>query len=252
MKTGILRAHLILYVKDQAKSAAFYAHVLGCRPTLNVPGMTEFTVAENCILGLMPVAGIRRLLGERLPDPEQAAGIPRAEVYLLVDDPGAYHQRALEAGAQELSALALRDWGDLAAYSLDPDGHVLAFAGKNEPVAIEPGTQVQVTQEWKVTYPDPLILTVGEQIQVGRRDDEWPGWIWCTHANGKSGWALESRLKVDETIHTATVLQDYTAIELEIQPGEHLVIQQVESSWAWATNEAGQSGWAPLSHIAAA
>lgn len=91
----IIRTHLILYVKDQAKSTAFYAHVLDCQPTLDVPGMTEFNLGENCILGLMPVAGIRRLLGESLPDPEQAAGIPRAEVYLLVDDPVAYHQRAL-------------------------------------------------------------------------------------------------------------------------------------------------------------
>ena len=32
------------------------------------------------------------------------------------------------AGAAELDGLVKRDWGDVAAYSLDPDGHVLAFA----------------------------------------------------------------------------------------------------------------------------
>ncbi len=31
-------------------------------------------------------------------------------------------------GARELSGLEKRSWGDLAAYSLDPDGYVLAFA----------------------------------------------------------------------------------------------------------------------------
>lgn len=128
MGAMILRSHLILYVKDQAQSTAFYTHVLNCEPTLNVPGMTEFSLAEHCILGLMPEAGIRRLLGDSLPDPGQAAGISRAEVYLRVDDPQTYHRRALEKGAQELSSLALRDWGDLAAYCLDPDGYVLAFA----------------------------------------------------------------------------------------------------------------------------
>ena len=128
----IHQTNLILYVKDQAKSAAFYAWVLDCQPTLDVPGMTEFTLGENCILGLMPEAGIKRLLGECLPDPGHAAGIPRAEVYLSVDDPGAYHRRALEAGASELSELARRDWGDLAAYSLEPDGHVLVFARMND------------------------------------------------------------------------------------------------------------------------
>lgn len=125
---AVNQVHLILYVKDQARSADFYARVLACAPSLNVPGMTEFTLSPNCVLGLMPVAGIKRLLGGELPDPAQAAGIPRAELYLRVTDPLAYHQRALDAGATELSGLADRDWGDRAAYSLHPDGHVLAFA----------------------------------------------------------------------------------------------------------------------------
>jgi uncharacterized glyoxalase superfamily protein PhnB len=107
---------------------SFYRRVLNLEPTLDVPGMTEFSLATECVLGLMPVAGIRRLLGDALPDPAAAAGIPRCEVYLRVDDPAAYHHRALEAGAIELSPLAPRDWGDEAAYSLDPDGHVIAFA----------------------------------------------------------------------------------------------------------------------------
>jgi uncharacterized protein len=121
-------AHFILYVEDQERSRAFYCAVLAQEPTLHVPGMSEFRLAGGGVLGLMPVAGIRRLLGERLPDPARADGIPRAELYLYVMDPGAYHRRALAQGAQELSALQERSWGDLAAYSLDPDAHVLAFA----------------------------------------------------------------------------------------------------------------------------
>lgn len=123
-----MKAHLILYVNDQRASARFYARVLGLSPRLDVPGMTEFLLSEGAVLGLMPAAGIKRLLGERLPDPGRAAGVPRAELYLLTDQPGAFHDRALANGALELSPLALRDWGHEAAYSLDPDGHVLAFA----------------------------------------------------------------------------------------------------------------------------
>ncbi len=65
---GMTKIHFILYVQDQARSTAFYAQVLACQPSLNVPGMTESTLAENTILGLMPLSGIKRLLGERLPD----------------------------------------------------------------------------------------------------------------------------------------------------------------------------------------
>jgi catechol 2,3-dioxygenase-like lactoylglutathione lyase family enzyme len=122
------KTHFILYVQDQAKSTIFYSRTLDLEPSLNVPGMTEFTLSADCILGLMPQAGIRNLLGERLPDPSAGMGIPRAELYLLVEQPQAYHQRAIDAGAIELSAFAPRNWGHSAAYSLDLDGHVVAFA----------------------------------------------------------------------------------------------------------------------------
>ncbi len=122
------RCHIILYVADQATATAFYTKVLAREPDLNVPGMTEFRLSADVVVGLMPSDGIKRLLGDRLPDPAQAAGIPRAEIYLVGDDAAAYHSRAIAAGAKELSPLAMRDWGDRAAYSLDPDGHVLAFA----------------------------------------------------------------------------------------------------------------------------
>ena len=42
---------------------------------------------------------------------------------------------------------------------------------------IKPGSQARVIQAWKITYRDPLILHVGETLQVGKRDSEWSGWI---------------------------------------------------------------------------
>lgn len=127
-------AHLILYVRDQARSAAFYRAALACEPRLDVPGMTEFDLAGGAVLGLMPEASIRRLLGPLLPDPAPANGTPRAELYLVVHDAAAAHTRALAAGARELSPPRPREWGHLAGYVLDPDGHVLAFAETTVPV----------------------------------------------------------------------------------------------------------------------
>ena len=124
----IRQANLIFYVNDQQRSRDFYAQVLQMSPTLDVPGMTEFSLTDSLVLGLMPEKGIVRLLGNAIKDPALAAGIPRAELYLSVDQPQQYHQRALQAGATELKAYALMNWGDMAAYSLDPDGHVLVFA----------------------------------------------------------------------------------------------------------------------------
>lgn len=120
--------HCIVYVRNQERGKEFYHAVLQQEPRLHVPGMTEFELPGGAVLGLMPEAGIVRLLGEALPDPSLAAGVPRAELYIVVDDARVYHQRALAAGARELSGVEQRDWGDCVGYSLDPDGHVLAFA----------------------------------------------------------------------------------------------------------------------------
>ncbi len=122
------KTFFILYVADQSISTNFYTRALGQEPTLNVPGMTEFSLSEDCSLGLMPETGIKQLLGDSLPDPSTGVGIPRSEIYLHLDDPAEAHKRALRAGAKELSPILKRDWGDRAAYSLDPDGYVLAFA----------------------------------------------------------------------------------------------------------------------------
>jgi uncharacterized protein len=128
---NIEAAHFILYVADQAKSSSFYTKVLGVSPRLDVPGMTEFALSDGAILGLMPEEGIRRLLGAALPDPSGARGIPRSEVYLMVDGPAEYMARALAAGATELSPLQTRSWGHVVVYCLDPDAHVVAFASED-------------------------------------------------------------------------------------------------------------------------
>ena len=119
-----MKAHFILYVADQRKAAGFYSAVLNLQPALDVPGMTEFALNDGAVLGLMPSEGVARLLQLRVPEPEE----PRVELYLIVQSPGEYHSRAIASGARELSALADRDWGHRAAYSIDADGNVLAFA----------------------------------------------------------------------------------------------------------------------------
>lgn len=120
-------AHLILYVADQARSAAFHGAVLGWGPRLDVPGMTEFDLPGGAVLGLMPEDGIARLLPD-IPHPASGGRAPRAELYLLTADAAGMHARAVAAGGTLLSPPAMRDWGHVVGYVRDPDGHVLAFA----------------------------------------------------------------------------------------------------------------------------
>ncbi len=121
---------IILYVKDQEASSMFYERILRRKPDLNVPGMTEFIVSENCKIGLMPNKGIAKILADKTPHPDSGNGIPRCELYLYVDDIQGEFDNAIKCGAKLISPITEMNWGDKACYFSDPDGHILAFAEK--------------------------------------------------------------------------------------------------------------------------
>ncbi|NQU66583.1 MAG: lactoylglutathione lyase [Candidatus Marinimicrobia bacterium] len=108
---------IIFYVTDQKWSAEFYENVFEMKPVLDVPGMTEFRISDSLSLGLMPGDGIKQLLGDAIEHPFlHGNSIPRAELYLMVDFPEIWMERAIQAGAEVVSPLSERDWGDLAGY----------------------------------------------------------------------------------------------------------------------------------------
>jgi len=125
------KAIFILYVEDQKRSTEFYRQVLGKEPVLDVPGMTEFELTGDTLLGLMPVEGIAKLLGDSVPHPGEGRGIPRCELYLYLENPQEVYEKCLVLGATGIAGVALRNWGDYAGYLADPDGHILALASKS-------------------------------------------------------------------------------------------------------------------------
>ncbi|NQV41579.1 MAG: glyoxalase [Candidatus Marinimicrobia bacterium] len=117
----------ILYVSDQEASKMFYQAVLQTKPSLDVPGMTEFRMGKGLVLGLMPISGIKRLLGDEVIQGYESTN-PQVELYFVVDDARGYLSRAIQSGAKPLVDVVVQDWGDRVGYCLDPDNHVLAFA----------------------------------------------------------------------------------------------------------------------------
>lgn len=120
----------ILYVNDQQASADFYTKLFRQNPDLNVPGMTEFILAENHKLGLMPNKGIAKILADKTPHPDQGNGIPRCELYFYVKDIELEFENATKIGAKLISEIKDQDWGDRVCYFADIDGHIIAFAEK--------------------------------------------------------------------------------------------------------------------------
>ena len=127
----IKHTEIILYVKDQQKSTDFYQKVLRKQADLNAPGMTEFIINDFCKLGLMPNDGIAKIITPSLPHPDLGNGIPRCELYFIVENLQEEYKNIKNLGAKIISEIEARNWGDTAFYFSDLDGHVIAFAVNN-------------------------------------------------------------------------------------------------------------------------
>jgi len=132
-------------------------------------------------------------------------------------------------------------------------------------------TRARVIADYQTTHSDPLTMHAGQVLTLGRTaprrrgrtaprrrgrtaprrrgrtDAEWPGWVWCTDADGKGAWVPQAYVRVQGSQGTA--LCDYTSRELSVRAGELLTLHLAESGWWWATNGAGDSGWVPATHV---
>ncbi len=124
--------HFILFVADQQKSTAFYSKLLGIKPSLNVKGMTEFSLFNKVKIGLMPNNGIAKIISKDLPHPKTGIEIPRCEIYLKVTNLKEYINRAKILNAKIVSNYKARDWGDSVMYIADLDNHIIALAEKTK------------------------------------------------------------------------------------------------------------------------
>ena len=105
----------------------------------------------------------------------------------------------------------------------------------------------RVVKSHRRTYPDPLIVKEGDEVTIVERDEDYPGWIWCTDSNEKSGWVPEAFMQIGG--ETATMKRDYTALELNAAEGEPLNILEEESGWVFCKNREGEKGWVPSENV---
>lgn len=110
----------------------------------------------------------------------------------------------------------------------------------------------RVLQQHKSEFPDPILLTQGESVQVGETYDgpeNWDGWVSCTNERGQLGWVPDCLLQLTAP-HEAVVLEDYTARELDVQVGQIVFGSRHLNGWVWCeTADALASGWVPLAHL---
>src|SRR5688572_25558113 len=91
----------------------------------------------------------------------------------------------------------------------------------------------------------PLRLAVGDRVEVGERDTEWPEFVFVTAPNGE-GWIPARHLSADSG--PAEVRIAYDTTELPTQPGDRLLVlaEDTLSGWLWCQGETGARGWVPI------
>jgi uncharacterized protein YgiM (DUF1202 family) len=93
-------------------------------------------------------------------------------------------------------------------------------------------------------------VKAGEIVTVGKEDNEYPGWLWCTDSHGISNWVPKEFLKITADPSRAEFLVDYDATELTVQVGETVTVYSEQSGWLWCLTASGKYGWVPKECVA--
>jgi lactoylglutathione lyase len=125
--------YTILYVDDVGRSLAFYERALGLeRRFLHESG--QYAELETGATALAFAS--HELAASNLPavygSAEPGAGRPSFEVCFVTEDVEGAYERAVEGGADPVTAPQTKPWGQDVAYVRDPDGTLIELASPFE------------------------------------------------------------------------------------------------------------------------
>lgn len=105
----------------------------------------------------------------------------------------------------------------------------------------------RVTAPYESAYPEPIQVSLGEELTIEHRDTEWDGWVWATNKHGEAGWIPESYV---EKRHSGWIsLKDYIARELTVENGDVLTSHRAVAGWEWCEKPTGETGWVPTENL---
>jgi len=105
---------------------------------------------------------------------------------------------------------------------------------------------IRIITSYHAAYANPLRAKPGAELTAGRRDEDWPGWIWCTDPAGKGAWIPEAYLDMHDG--KCILKREYDPTELSVEPGDVLTAEVEESGWLWCVTATGKHGWIPAIH----
>ncbi len=111
--------------------------------------------------------------------------------------------------------------------------------------------RVVATVAHAISERPPVQLGVGDHVQVGERDTDWPEFVFVTASQG-AGWVPARHLSA--AAGDAVVETPYDTTELPTDVGEVLdvVAEDLPSGWLWCRSREGREGWVPVNTLAPA
>ena len=106
--------------------------------------------------------------------------------------------------------------------------------------------KIRVLQKHESTYPNPIEFVEGDNLALGKIDPDYPGWIQVTTRDGNTGWAPLKYIARDTDMELGKAITHYTAVELDVAPGEGLDVIKELDGWYWCRNELNRLGWVPV------
>lgn len=100
----------------------------------------------------------------------------------------------------------------------------------------------------RTEYEHPIKLEKGESIMLGERapEENWKDWIWAENSKGAGGWVPVQLIDCQEGGTRGIVLEDYSARELDVDPGEEIVRIRTLNGWTWVRRTSDrEEGWIP-------
>jgi hypothetical protein len=106
-----------------------------------------------------------------------------------------------------------------------------------------------VTAAHEIPNRPPLRLNIGDRVVVGKRDVEWPEFVFVTSDAG-AGWVPARHLSASGGVGSVVVAYDTTELATEVGEILEVLSEDLESGWLWCRAASGSEGWVPLRTLA--
>ncbi len=109
------------------------------------------------------------------------------------------------------------------------------------------GDSVRVLRAHRSPARTPIVVSPGDDLAIGERDDEWPAFVLVTTSVGAQGW-VPGRFLQPTAAGRATPVRTYDTTQLEVDPGQMLAVVEADlgSGWLWCRDGSAREGWLPV------